>query len=333
MIENSDDDSASDLYDEVNGAEGIDDANRVFGLQQTTVGTEGYWGLTTTTADDQIRLLRQVFTRPSMLSSASQDYIKDLMSQVEADQQWGVPAAADPDTQFMVKNGWLPNPTLWEINSIGEIVRDHQRMLVAVLSDDNASESSGIAVVEAVAKATAESMAAAARPADSSNALSGFGGLEMVVPAGGCPDAGPGSPQPSRLSRNAASVTSSGGYSPVMGEDRACTEYGGNRGCPDPPLRPDPPRYWGRWDRREKTRVTATRPGLGLCGTPVPETGSRSTTIGSRAFPARAVGGRRGGCVRCESGAREREPDRRSPTSLSPQAGVVFGKRVIAPHF
>jgi hypothetical protein len=173
MIENSDNDSATDLYDQVNGAEGIDDANHVFGLQQTTVGTEGYWGLTTTTPDDQIRLLRQVFTSPSVLSSASQDYIQDLMSQVEADQQWGVPAAADPGTQFMVKNGWLPNPTLWEINSIGEIVHDHQRMLIAVLSDDNASESSGIAVVEAVAKATGESMAAAVRPGDSSNALSG----------------------------------------------------------------------------------------------------------------------------------------------------------------
>ncbi len=159
MIENSDNDSATDLYDQVDGAEGIDDANHVFGLNQTTVGTAGYWGLTTTTVDDQIRLLRLVFTRPSILSPASADYIQDLMSQVEADQQWGVPVAADPGTQFMVKNGWLPNPTLWEINSIGEIVHDHQRMLVAVLSDDNASENSGIAVVEAAARAAAESMA------------------------------------------------------------------------------------------------------------------------------------------------------------------------------
>lgn len=160
MIENSDNDSASDLYDLVDGADGIDDANNVFGLKQTTVGTGGYWGLTTTTVDDQIRLLRLVFTRPSVLSPASADYIRDLMSQVEADQQWGVPVAADPGTQFMVKNGWLPNPTLWEINSIGEIVHDHQRMLIAVLSDDNASESAGIAVVEAAASAAADSMAA-----------------------------------------------------------------------------------------------------------------------------------------------------------------------------
>ena len=158
MIEDSDNDSASDLYDDVGGAEAIDDANRVCGLSETTVGTDGYWGLTNTTVDDQIRLLRVVFTSPSQLSSASQDYIQSLMSQVEAGQQWGVTAAADPGTRFMVKNGWLPNPSLWEINSIGEVTSDGQRMLIAVLSDDNASEDSGISLVEDVARSAASAM-------------------------------------------------------------------------------------------------------------------------------------------------------------------------------
>jgi hypothetical protein len=80
------------------------------------------------------------------------------MSQVEADQQWGVTAVADPGTRFMVKNGWLPNPYLWEINSLGEVTHDGQRMLIAVLSDDNASEGSGISLVEDVAEAAANAM-------------------------------------------------------------------------------------------------------------------------------------------------------------------------------
>jgi beta-lactamase class A len=158
MIENSDNDSASDLYYDVGGAEAIDAANRVCGLRETTAGTDGYWGLTTTTVDDQIRLLRVVFTSPSQLLPASQDYIQSLMSQVETDQQWGVTAAADPGTQPMVKNGWLPNPSLWEINSIGEVTHGGQRMLIAVLSDDNASEASGISLVEDVAKTAANAM-------------------------------------------------------------------------------------------------------------------------------------------------------------------------------
>jgi hypothetical protein len=159
MIENSDNDSATDLYDDAAGADRIDDANRVFGLRETTVGTSGYWGLTTTTVDDQIRLLRQVFTSSSVLSATSRDYIQDLMSQVEADQQWGVSAAADSGTVSLVKNGWLPNPYLWEINSIGEVVHDRQRMLIAVLSVDNTSEDSGISVVEKIATDAADAIA------------------------------------------------------------------------------------------------------------------------------------------------------------------------------
>ena len=136
--------------------------NQVFGLSETTVGTDGYWGLTSTTVDDQIRLLRLVFTRPSVLTVQSQDYIQDLMSQVEADQRWGVSAAADHGTPFMVKNGWLPSGTTgrWEINSIGEVVHDGQRMLIAALSDGNPTEDSGISLVQTVAEAAAGAMAA-----------------------------------------------------------------------------------------------------------------------------------------------------------------------------
>ena len=159
MIENSDNDSASDLYYAVGGSAGIDLANRVFGLSETTAGTDGYWGLTTTTADDQIRLLHQVFTSSSVLSSASRSFIQGLMSDVEADQDWGVSAAADAASGTMVKNGWLPDPCLWEINSIGEVSHDRQRVLIVVLSDDNATEDSGISIVESVAEKAADAIA------------------------------------------------------------------------------------------------------------------------------------------------------------------------------
>ena len=161
MIENSNDDAATALYNDAGQADGIDQANQAFGLTETTVGTAGYWGLTSTTVDDQIRLLRLVYTQPSVLTTESQDYISDLMSEVEVDQQWGVPAAAEAGTTFMVKNGWLPSGTtgLWEINSIGEVVHDGQRMLIAVLSEGNSTEDSGISLVQTVAEAAAGAVA------------------------------------------------------------------------------------------------------------------------------------------------------------------------------
>ena len=163
MIENSDNDAASDLYADAGGPAAIDQANRLFGLTETTAGTAGMWGLTSTTTDDQVQLLRLIFTQPSVLTDQSQDYLQGLMSHVESDQQWGVPAAADDGSPFMVKNGWLPDPATgrWEINSIGQVVHDGQRMLIAVLSEGNDTEHSGISLVESVAQAAAGAMAAA----------------------------------------------------------------------------------------------------------------------------------------------------------------------------
>jgi beta-lactamase class A len=161
MIENSDNDAATKLYDEDGESSGIDAANQAFGLTETTVGTNGYWGLTSTTPDDQIRLLRQIFTSQTILAPASQAYIQGLMSQVEPDQAWGVPSAADNGTSSAVKNGWLPDPTthLWEVNSIGEVTHDGQRMLIAVLSTDNANYADGISLIQGVIGKAASAVA------------------------------------------------------------------------------------------------------------------------------------------------------------------------------
>ena len=68
MIEDSDNDSATDLWDAVGGAGGIRSFDAKAGLAHTTpspcVECAGFpwpgWGLTTTTPADQIALLRQI---------------------------------------------------------------------------------------------------------------------------------------------------------------------------------------------------------------------------------------------------------------------------------
>jgi hypothetical protein len=162
MIEQSDNDAALDLYDDVGGSSAITAANKAFGLTDTDVDDEAF-GDTTTTVTDQIRLLRQAFTADSVLTSAHREYIQDLMGDVESDQRWGVSAAADQSgssaDDYALKNGWLPRSAtdLWEINSIGEVEHDGHEYLVAVLSSDNESMDSGIDVIEKVAKAAVDS--------------------------------------------------------------------------------------------------------------------------------------------------------------------------------
>ncbi|WP_042364153.1 serine hydrolase [Streptacidiphilus neutrinimicus] len=153
MIEASDNACANQLFRQSGGALGLSRANRRFGLTHTHVHNPR-WGLSTTTASDQLRLLQQVFTSRSALNGASRAYMQGLMGQVEADQNWGVSAAADGS--FALKNGWLPrNDGSWTVNSIGGVVRHGRLLLVAVLTDRDVSEPAGISLAQSLAKAAA----------------------------------------------------------------------------------------------------------------------------------------------------------------------------------
>jgi hypothetical protein len=161
MIENSDNEAATDLWAAIGGADGVTDANLHLGLLHTAPGEDGYWGLTSTTVTDQLRLLFDLVSAHSPLSTASRSYELGLMRQVEPNQSWGVTAAATPRTASAVKNGWLPDPQLWVINSIGVIHHDGQVLLVAVLSNDQPSEAVGIAQDEAAAVVAADAVSTA----------------------------------------------------------------------------------------------------------------------------------------------------------------------------
>jgi hypothetical protein len=161
MIENSDDDAATDLWQQIGTGDALAAANVQLGLSHTVPGPTGYWGLTRTTVVDQLRLLTDLTARKSPLTTASKDYELGLMENVQQGQQWGVSAAATPGTSYAVKDGWLPDPSLWVINSIGVVLHDGHQLLIAVLSNDQPTEAAGIATVSAAAAAAARMITAA----------------------------------------------------------------------------------------------------------------------------------------------------------------------------
>ncbi|MFD4606273.1 serine hydrolase [Streptomyces sp. NPDC058464] len=149
MIRDSDNTAASALWRAIGEAPGLESANKRLGLTSTQGGPGGRWGLTRTTAADQIRLLRAVFgAGPTPLDAASRSRIDTLMTEIAADQSWGVSAAAD--SGWALKNGWLMRTTtgLWDINSIGRITTGGHHYLVAVLSNGNTSMADGVNLVE-----------------------------------------------------------------------------------------------------------------------------------------------------------------------------------------
>ncbi len=161
MIENSDNDSASALWRAIGTADGLDAANARFGLTGTEGGEGPLWGLTQTTAADQVALLRQVFVADgSELTAASRACVRELMERIADGQRWGVSAAADGPggtggSGRALKNGWLRRSTtgLWVVNSIGRVESGGHGYLVAVVSRGSGTQAEGIALTEAAARA------------------------------------------------------------------------------------------------------------------------------------------------------------------------------------
>jgi hypothetical protein len=150
MIENSNDEDAQDLWDSIGGSSAVAAYNSEAGLTQTVPNSAGYWGETTTSAADQIRLLRQLVAPHALLNRASQDYQLRLMENVEADQAWGVSAGVAGGVSVALKNGWVPltGATDWEVNSIGRIKGDGRMYLIAILTAHDPSQAYGIETIE-----------------------------------------------------------------------------------------------------------------------------------------------------------------------------------------
>lgn len=158
MVENSDNDSADAVYEALGGEAGVTSALHRLGLTSTVLGADDHWGLSTTGAGDQLTLLDDLVSTTSPLSSASRAYALGLASNVEADQRWGVGAAADPGTAFANKNGWLnvdDDGGRWVVSSVGVIQSHGHEVLLAVLTQHDSDLDSGIAFVESVARTVA----------------------------------------------------------------------------------------------------------------------------------------------------------------------------------
>ena len=155
MIENSDNDSATDLWDAAGMSSGIGSFNSSVGLTDTTLSTcvecPGFpwpgWGLTTTVPMDQIMLLRTIVQPNSLLNNSQRQYALGLMENITPSERWGVSGGVPSTASVALKNGWLPlndDDTDWQINSIGWISGMGRNYLLVVLTTGDPTEQYGI---------------------------------------------------------------------------------------------------------------------------------------------------------------------------------------------
>lgn len=155
MIENSDNDAATELWQDVGAGTTMQEFFNQVGATSTYVNPAGHWGLTETTALDQLKILNQFAypTNSSLLNASSIATISGLLGNVEPDQQWGISAGAPTNATVELKDGWLEDTGGWDVNSIGYVSGTNADYTIAILTKNNSSEQAGISTVKALSAA------------------------------------------------------------------------------------------------------------------------------------------------------------------------------------
>jgi beta-lactamase class A len=159
MIGVSDNDAATSLHAAVGRAQGLTAANRRLGLEDTA--PDESWGLTTTTPNDQARLVGALLATGTAFTGYSRETATGLMTSVDENQAWGVSAAAADGERVALKNGWLSRDTedgAWIVSSVGHITGERADLVLVVLSHGNPGYRSGVDHVEKVATMTREQL-------------------------------------------------------------------------------------------------------------------------------------------------------------------------------
>lgn len=167
MINVSDNNAASALWSAVGGAPSMDDEFHRLGMTATVAAPA--WGLTSTTAADQLSVLRTIAYPNSVLDTRARALADQLLDGVIPAQRWGVPGGVPPGVPVEVKNGWLPRADGWVINSLAHVHGDGRDYVMAVYTRHDPTMQAGIDTIVGLSK-VAWNAAGARAPANRTDA-------------------------------------------------------------------------------------------------------------------------------------------------------------------
>jgi hypothetical protein len=161
MITQSTNDEVRALWRHFGASPWFREQRDIFGLTQTTINADdgSSWGLTTTSARDQVNLLRQVLVGQwGPLTAEYRAVALELMTSVVPSQTWGVTAGVPAGWTVAQKNGFAGIV----INSVGWVDDPGPGggYVVAILTQGWPDHPTGIAAVERINRIVAEVMTA-----------------------------------------------------------------------------------------------------------------------------------------------------------------------------
>lgn len=152
MIEYSNNDSTTALYEAVGGAEELGRTYDLLGVTRTEA--TDIWGANDTGVEDQLRIARAVLDGVDWINGSLHGFAVELMENVDAGQSWGIGAGLPAfSAEIALKNGWLQDDdNVWNVGSMGFVrAGDNNDYAVVVLTSGTSTMEDGVAVVEEVA--------------------------------------------------------------------------------------------------------------------------------------------------------------------------------------
>ncbi len=136
MIENSDNDAASDFYyNQIGGATGLQQFLQKIGISGINPDPDA-WGYSQVTPQAMVDLLA-LLHNGKILSPENRSLALTLMANVESDQQIGVGDTAPNNAKVEMKDGWVTDDNdLWAMNSSGIVTTDKTTYIISVYTQN-----------------------------------------------------------------------------------------------------------------------------------------------------------------------------------------------------
>jgi|SRR5579883_14484 beta-lactamase class A len=150
MIENSNNDSASELYYYgIGGAAGVTRYMHRIGI--TLLYPYAYaWGWSKISPLAMVQMLTKLY-EGTILNTYDRHLAFYYMEHIEWDQRWGAGDTAPRGAVVAMKNGWVPGPDgLWNVNSSGIVMTSHETYIIATYTREQYSFGAGRALVQQV---------------------------------------------------------------------------------------------------------------------------------------------------------------------------------------
>lgn len=158
MIENSNNDSAQALFDEIGGAPAMDAFMHRVNVPGLAPDPDA-WGWSTVSPLAMVRLLT-LLHEGKVLNAGHRALALNLMQNVESDQQIGVGDTAPQGATVALKDGWVPAPDgLWAMNSSGIVTVGSETYIIAVYTQHEGSLDDGWNITRHVCTAVAHALA------------------------------------------------------------------------------------------------------------------------------------------------------------------------------